>query len=265
MDLLEAFILGAIQGLTEWLPISSSGHLVIAQDILGLPTGKNLLFDLVLHLGTLLAVCAYFRKELGRIAIALLTPKARRDEQMQALRTLGLLLLLATVPVGVIGILLTDVVDEVFNTALVGSALVVNGLLLVTFERLGSKGVRRNASLVDALVIGACQAVAILPGISRSGITIGGGMMRGLEREVAAVFAFLLSVPTLAGAFAYGAVTLDAYDLDLGTALVGFTAAVVAGFLSIQYLLKAIRKNKLWVFGAYCLTVGAAVLLWTWL
>jgi len=165
MDILEALILGAIQGVTEWLPVSSSGHLVIAQEMLGLPAGENLLFDLVVHLGTLFAVCAYFRRELGRIARAMVTPGERRDEHVWALRTLGLLLLLATVPVGVVGILLADAVDEVFDTTLVGAALVVNGLLLVMFERYGSRGARRNATLVDALFIGACQAVSILPGI----------------------------------------------------------------------------------------------------
>jgi len=263
MDLLEALVLGVIQGVTEWLPISSSGHLVIAQEILGLAARENLLFDLVVHLGTLVAVCAYFSKELGRIASALLTPRAGRDQQRQALWTLGMLLLVGTIPAGIVGLLLSDVVDEIFRPALVGAALLLNGLMLVAVERAGSAGTRRNATLKDALVIGTCQAASIVPGISRSGITISGGMMMGLEREVAAVFAFLVSVPTLAGAFAYGLATLDAYDLDLASAAVGFAAALVTGLLAIRYLLSAVRKGRLWVFGAYCLVAGAAVLAWS--
>ncbi|MEM4233288.1 MAG: undecaprenyl-diphosphate phosphatase [Thermoplasmata archaeon] len=262
MDLLDALVLGVIQGVTEWLPISSSGHLVIAQEMLGLPARESLLFDLVVHLGTLVAVCAYFYRELGRIISALLTPRSRRDAQRQALWTLGVLLLVATVPAAVAGLLLSEVVDELFNVATVGAALVANGLVLIAVERTSSAGTRRNATLKDAVIVGTFQAISIVPGISRSGITISGGMLRGLERETAAVFAFLLSVPTLAGAFAYGLATLDTYDLDLASAVAGFAAALLTGVIAIAYLLRAVRKGRLWVFGVYCLAAGSAVLAW---
>lgn len=262
MDLLDALVLGIIQGVTEWLPISSSGHLVIAQEMLGLPARENLLFDLVVHLGTLVAVCAYFYRELGRIVSALLTPRSRRDPQRQALWTLGMLLLVATIPAAVAGLLLSGVVEELFNAVTVGAALVLNGIVLIAVERTSSAGARRNATLKDAVIVGTFQAISIVPGISRSGMTISGGMLRGLERETAAVFAFLLSVPTLAGAFAYGLATLDSYDLDLASAAAGFVAALLTGLVAISYLIKAVRGGRLWVFGAYCLAVGAAVLLW---
>ena len=260
MDAFEALVLGIIQGLTEWLPVSSSGHLVIAEELLGLPASENLLFDLVVHLGTLLAVCTYFRKELGRIISSLMTPKAKRDPQREALRTLGLLLLVGTVPAAIVGVLLTNVIEDIFDLTLVGAALIANAGFLFVAQRLGSNGTRRNAKLLDAIVIGTFQAVAIIPGISRSGSTLGGGMLRGLEKEIAATFAFLLSVPTLLGAFFYGLVKLDSYDLNLTMALIGFVGAFAIGLASIEYLLKAVRANKLWLFSIYCAIVGAIVI-----
>lgn len=258
MNLVEAFVLGAIQGITEWLPVSSSGHLVLAQQVLDLNSSENVLFDLIVHLGTLLAVCGYFYKELGRIVYSLFSRRATRTPQMEALRTLGFLLIIATIPVAIVGLLLTDWIESIFTARIVATALVVNGLMLVMYERFGSKGTRRNARLYDSIVIGLFQAVSIIPGISRSGSTIGGGMLRGLEREVAAVFAFLVSVPTLGGALVYGLVTLERYELDLLSAVTGLFVAFATGLLSIQYLLKAVRQGKLWIFGIYCVLVGFA-------
>jgi len=259
MDAFQAIILGIIQGVTEWLPISSSGHLVIAQELLDLPARENLLFDLVAHLGTLVAVCVYFRKELMRIVRSMFTAKASRGPDREALRMLGLLLLIGTVPVAIVGLLLTEVIEDVFDLRLVGFALVANAALLFVAERYGAKGTRRSARLVDALVIGTFQAIAIVPGISRSGFTLSGGMFRGLEREIAATFAFLLSVPTLLGAFAYGLITLERYDADLATFAIGFVGAFIVGLASIEYLLKAVRSGKLWIFSVYCALVGAIV------
>jgi len=260
MNLVEAFILGAIQGITEWLPISSSGHLVLAQDILDMTSQENLVFDLIVHLGTLLAVCVYFSKELGRIIVSMLTSKNRRDAQMNTLRTLGFLLLVATIPAAIVGVLISSFVEDLFGVRNVGIALVMNGLLLFAFSRFASEGTKRNATLKDAIVIGLFQALSIIPGISRSGSTIGGGMLRGLEREVAAVFAFLVSVPTLVGAICFGALTLDSYDLDIIAAITGLFVAFATGLMSIQYLLKVVRKGKLWVFGVYCIVVGSLAL-----
>jgi len=215
MELVESFVLGVIQGITEWLPVSSSGHLVIAQEFLDMTTEENLLFDLIVHLGTLIAVCVYFSKELARILISLFTSKKNSNPQIDALRKLGFLLLIATIPAAVVGVILNERIESIFTIEVVALALVVNGVLLFVYERFGSSGARRNANLKDAIVIGLFQAVSIIPGISRSGSTIGGGMLRGLEREVAAVFAFLVSVPTLAGAIIYGLLTLENYDLEL--------------------------------------------------
>ncbi len=263
MDELQALILGIVQGLTEWLPVSSSGHLVISQELLGLPAGENLLFDLVVHLGTLLAVCVYFRMELWRVVRSLFMRKAARGAQEDLLLMLGLLLLVGTIPAAVAGILFSDVIEGIFDIRLVGFALIVNAAMLFLFERIGSKGSRKTTKLIDAIAIGTFQAVAIIPGISRSGSTIGGGMLRGLERETAAVFAFLLSVPTLLGAFSFGVLTLERFDTDLVTGAIGLIAALGTGIVSIDSLLKAVRKGKLWVFGIYCVAVGTIVVLLT--
>ena len=263
MDLLEALVLGIIQGITEWLPVSSSGHLVIGQELLGLPTGDNLLFDLMVHMGTVLAVCTYFRRELWRICLALLSRREHRDEQLTQLRLLGLMILLGTVPIALAGVVFADRVDEAFTIELVGAALIVNAVVLVIAERVGSRAEKRTVRAVDAIVIGVFQAIAVLPGISRSGFTISGGMFRGVEREMAATFAFLLSVPALLGAFAYGVYALDEQGSDLLILFAGALSAFVVGLMSIDYLLKAVRSGKLWVFGAYCLILGTAVLAYT--
>lgn len=259
MDALGALVLGIVQGITEWLPVSSSGHLVISEHLMGLDSGENLVFDLVVHLGTLLAVMIYFRKELWRIVSAFLRRGAAKGSPERDLRSLGVLLLVGTVPAGVAGVLFNDAIANVFDMRYVGLALIANALMLFCFERFWARGTRKQARLLDAIVIGFFQAVSIIPGISRSGSTIGGGMLRGLERETAAVFAFLLSVPTLAGAFSYGFLTLDRYDTALDTSLIGFAAAMLVGLVSIRYLLKAVRSGKLWVFAVYCAVLGTTV------
>ncbi len=263
MDAFQAFVLGIVQGFTEWLPVSSSGHLVIMQDLLGLRPDENLVFDLFAHLGTLVAVCVFFRKELGRIVLAVFTRHSQVGPQEAALRLLAALIIVGTIPAAVVGLLFSDYIEEVFDLRLVGFALLANAVFLFSFERVGADGTRKSAKLGDAIVIGLFQAVAILPGISRSGSTIGGGMLRGLERETAAVFAFLLSVPTLIGAFAVGVVTLENNEATLLTLLVGFVVAFAVGLASIEYLLKAVKSKKLWIFAVYCAVVGALVVVFT--
>jgi undecaprenyl-diphosphatase len=254
MDFLEAIALGIIQGITEWLPVSSSGHLVFAQELLDLPAGENLLFDLMVHLGTMLAVCVYFRRELWRIVAALFSGSGRSEQERQ-LRWLGIMIMVGTVPIAALGLVVSDGIEDIFDLRLVGMALMVNAAVLVLAERLPS-GRKREIRLVDAIAIGVFQAVAIIPGISRSGFSISGGMFRGLQREMAATFAFLLSVPALLGAFAYGAATLERYDAYLVTLVAGAAVAFTVGLVSIDYLLKAVRDGKLWVFSVYCVVVG---------
>ncbi len=263
MDLIHALLLGIIQGITEWLPVSSSGHLVIAQELLGMSAEENLLFDLFVHAGTLAAVCVYFRREILKIFSAMFMSKEVRNKNDDQLRKLGYLILIATIPVGITGILLTDVVEEIFTLQLVGVALLINASILVLAERSGTKNVKKSVGFVEAMVAGIFQAVAIVPGISRSGSTISGGLFTGVEREVAATFAFLLSVPALVAAFAYGMVNLDSYDSDVIIMSIGAVSAFLTGLASIGFLLKAVKSGRLWIFGAYCAILGSIVIAFT--
>lgn len=257
MDAVQALILGIIQGVTEWLPISSSGHLVIAQNLLGLKADQNLFFDLVVHLGTIVAVIVYFRVELWRVVSSFFvrTP----SEERRGLRRLGLLLLAGTVPIALAGVLFKDQIESVFDIRLVGVALIANAGVLWVAHTYGSKGSKKTPGVADAIIVGVFQVVSIIPGISRSGSTLSGGMMRGLEREAAAVFAFLLSVPALLGASAYGLVTLDSFDATGSSLVLGFSAALVVGLASIEYLLRIVRSGRLWIFAVYCAVAGVLV------
>lgn len=259
MEFLEALLLGIIQGLTEWLPVSSSGHLVVAQELLGMSADENLLFDLMVHLGTVLAVLAYFRRELYDITRAVLTRKAT-DPRNDELRLLGYMMILGTIPIAAVGLIVSNSVGDVFTARMVGAALIVNAIVLVAAERRASGAKRGSVKPKDAIVVGLFQAVSIIPGISRSGFSICGGLLMGIEKEAAATFAFLLSVPTLLGAFAYGAATLDAQDAATGAMVVGLVSAFLVGVVAIDFLLKAIRAGRLWIFGAYCMALGVVAL-----
>lgn len=233
---------------------------MVAQHLLELRADEQLVFDLVVHLGTILAVVVFFRKELARIVASFFVSGERLDAQKRDLRKLGLLLILATVPVAVAGLLIGDKMEEIFDIDYVGFAFVANACVLFIASRFWSAGNKRSAGTADSVVIGLFQAISVVPGISRSGSTISGGMSRGLEKETAAVFAFLLSVPALLGAFVYGIATLDSYETDLASATIGFATAFVVGLVSIKYLLKAVKAGKLWWFGAYTLALGLAII-----
>ena len=263
MEPLQALIMGIVQGLTEWLPVSSSGHLVIVQDLLGLKSSQNLIFDLVLHMGTLLAVVVFFRMELWRIVWSVLAWRSAKGADQAQLRRLALLLIIGTIPAGIAGVLFKTEIEDAFTVRLVGVALLVNACILFAAWRYGSKGTRKSAGFGDAIVIGLFQVASIIPGISRSGSTIGSGMLRGLEKETAAVFAFLLSVPVLVAAFAYGVVSLPSYDATLLTESIGFVTSFAVGLVSIDYLLKAVKSGRLWIFSLYCAVVGVLVVILT--
>lgn len=260
MELIDALVLGVIQGVTEWLPVSSSGHLVIGQEMLGLPANENLLFDLMVHLGTVLAVCVYFRREFWNILRAMI-PRSQCGPDRDQLRLLGAAIAVGTIPIAVVGLLISGEVEDIFTLPMVGVALLVNAVVLVVAERIASDR-KKSVRPFDALLIGIFQAVAIIPGISRSGFTISGGLLRGVEREAAATFAFLLSVPALIGAFVYGVLALERYDAEAVTMLVGMATAFVVGIASIDVLLRVVRAGGLWAFGAYCAVVGVIVIVW---
>lgn len=262
MDSLQAVILGLVQGLTEFLPVSSSGHLVLVPWALGWDE-PGLLFDTVLHWGTLLAVVVYFWADLWSLARAWVGSIARRKvDTPQA--WLAWLIVIATVPAAIIGFLLNDFFESLFSApAAVGGLLLVTGGILAAAEIFYPKIPKVDTlRLGDALVVGLAQAAAIAPGLSRSGLTITAGVFRGLGREAAARFSFLLSVPIILGA---GLTQVVDAIADPGATTwfplaLGFTAAAISGYLAIHFLLGFVRRRRFWPFAAYCWIVGLAAL-----
>jgi undecaprenyl-diphosphatase len=243
-----AMVLGLVQGLTEFLPVSSSGHLVVVQHFLAVP-GASVAFDVFLHLATLLAVVVYFRKDLRAIL---------RDRRRM------LLLLVGSIPAGFAGVLLEDFFSRLFSSVLtVGGALLATGFILWGAERLAASYRRprraERMTLMDAWWVGVGQAVAIIPGVSRSGTTIAVGLAVGLERETAARFSFLLSVPVILGAAALKLRHLPVSSLtDLAPLAAGFLMAFLSGLAAIRLLLGAVRQNRLTIFSWYVWALGAA-------
>ncbi len=268
MTLIQSIILGIIQGLTEFLPISSSAHLVITPYLLGwnIPAQDGFIFDVLVQLGTLLAVIIYFRDDLFHIIKAVIEGLIRRRPFAEADARLGWLLVLATIPAVVVGIFFKGLVESAFASPLAaGLFLVGTAVLLILAEWLGKRK-RKMDSLnwLDAVVVGIFQAVALLPGISRSGATISGGMFRNLERPSAARFSFLMSVPVMIAAGTVAIVDLIGSPTPTGqipTLLVGFVMAAVVGYLAIRWLLGYLSRRSLFIFAVYCLGVSLLVIM----
>ncbi len=259
----HALILGVLQGLTEFLPVSSSGHLVLGQSILGLKE-PELLFDVLLHVGTLAAVIVFYGKDIRRIAWGWCSSLLGKDSGDGAART-GWLLILGSIPAGIVGVFLGDLVEQMFaSPKLAACALLgTGGILSLSEPRKGGGREEAQMTAKDALIIGLFQAFAIVPGISRSGATIAAALMRGVAREQAARFSFLLSVPAILGAFA-----LKIKDLEgpLGARLlpyaVGALAAAIVGTLALGWLIRLVRGGNLARFRYYCWGAGSVALIY---
>jgi undecaprenyl-diphosphatase len=259
----QAVWLGVVQGATEFLPVSSSGHLVIVPYLLGWPD-PGLTLDAILHLGTLMAVLGYFWKDLWRLAQG-----AWRGVRGQAAddpdARLAWAIVVGTVPAAVIGFLLEDVVERLFEAPRAAAAfLLVTAALLVLSEVVGRRERPLAAmSWTHALGIGLAQTLAIAPGISRSGSTIAAGLLLGYRREDATRFSFLLSVPIVLGSGMYQLLKLMSQGMGRVTALAvvgGFVAAALTGYLAIVALLALVRRRGLWPFAVYCAALGLLVL-----
>jgi undecaprenyl-diphosphatase len=250
MNLLEVVILAVLQGIAEFLPISSSGHLVLAQHFLG-ASSPGIALEVVLHLGTLAAVVILYARDIAMLAAGVF--RLRRD----SLRLLGLLAL-ASIPAGVVGLLFEDALEGVFDSpSVVAFLLVLNGLAL-TAAGLGRKAAEKSGpGAVGALAAGLAQAVAILPGISRSGSTIAALTGTGVSPAGAARFSFLMSIPAVAAAGALKAAGGFPAGGPGGPLLVaGFAVSLATGLFALRLLLRALTRGKLWVFGAYCVAAG---------
>ncbi len=241
MDWVAALLLGALQGLTEWLPVSSSGHLALAEHYFGVEAPVS--FNVMLHFGTLLAVTAFFRRDLREIA---------GDKKLLA----GLAV--ALVPTALIGLAFKPFFESLFSSPpAIAFALLVTAAFLVLSEKLRPV---KLPFFTSAFLVGAAQGFAVAPGLSRSGATIGAGLLSGVSREKAARFSFLLAVPAIAGAtLLEGVKAFSFVGLDAFAVLAGVAAAAVTGYLSIGVLLGAVKKKRFSWFAAYCVVLASAV------
>jgi len=262
MDLVQAVVLAIVQGLSEFLPISSSGHLILIPHFLGW-SDQGLAFDVAVHVGTLLAVLIYFRRQLGTMAVAWVDSVLRRKHTRDS--RLAWQILVATVPVGLVGLAFDDFIETNLRSPLfVAGTLTVFGLLMYAADRFG-KGDRDEYGLSwgQALTIGVAQALALMPGTSRSGVTMTAGRMLGLTRSAAARFSFLLAVPGIAAAGAYEGLKLATSPEPVAwqPMLVGAFFAALSGIACIHFLIRFIERIGLLPFALYRLLL-AALIVW---
>lgn len=268
MDIIQAIIIGLVQGLTEFLPVSSSAHLIFAQQALGV-ADVGLAFDVLLHVGTLVAVIVYFFNDIIEMIkgffLSLVDlkegkfiPELKRDPY----KKLAWLTIIATIPVGVVGILFNDIVEELFTGLTVPAfLLLITGCLLYASQRMNSGRIDvTNITVKEALIMGCGQALAILPGLSRSGTTIATGLFAGLDKEFAAKFSFILSIPAILGAAVVQLKDLGSANIEFSACIAGFIVAAISGYFAISFLLKLVREKSLDIFAYYCWIVGIIIL-----
>jgi undecaprenyl-diphosphatase len=267
MSILQAAFLGVVQGLTEFLPVSSSGHLVLARQLLNVSNPEMLSFDVYVHFGTLISVCIIFRKDIGSIVISF-WDAARTRAWKTAYETneyfrLGAAILVASVPAAIIGLKFHDQIAETFrDPKLVSVNLVITGLFLF-LTRFPKAVEGKRIGIISGFIIGIAQSVAILPGISRSGSTISTALFLRLSPSLAARFSFLLSVPVIAGAALLEAKTVlrQGMEMGFGPFIVGLVAAAVTGYFAIKLLLRIIERGRFSWFAFYCFVIGIAGIL----
>jgi undecaprenyl-diphosphatase len=260
MDSIQVIVLAIVQGITEFLPISSSGHLILVPRFFGWPD-QGLAFDAAIHIGTLAAIVLYFRVQLGHMARAWTASMVTRQLTPDA--RLGWAVLWGTIPVGLVGLLFNDYIEANFRSPLlVATTLSVFGILLWIADRLGRR-VRDEYSVgwVDVVLIGIAQAMALVPGTSRSGITMTAGLARGLTREAAARYSFLLAVPGTALAAFYECWKMYKAQaaIDWTPVFLGIALAALSGFLCIHFLLRFIQKIGMWPFTVYRLLLAGVI------
>jgi undecaprenyl-diphosphatase len=272
MNIFHSLILGIIQGLTEFIPVSSTAHLLIGQRLLDLPTGDAMFsFLVIVQLGTLVSLFAFYWKDLLTIlqstlqAIPTIFTKPRENWNLTPETWLGIYIIIATIPALIVGYLLKDLVEALFRQPMLEASIrLFSAAILLTLAELMAKKNRTIESMtwLDALIVGLFQIVAVFPGASRSGSTISGGMFRGFDRPSAARFSFLMSVPVMLAAGGYK--MLDVIQMsDLGEFLpllaMGFITAAIVGWFAIKWLIGYLSKHSLYVFAAYCAILGTVI------
>ncbi len=266
---LQAIIMGLVQGLTEFLPVSSSGHLVLSKFILGADLGTSALFEILLHVGTLAAVFVFYWKDvLNLIKEGLLLIKdcalfilKRQKMEMYLERKMVVFIIVASIPTAVLGLLMEAFLEDLFLSSViaVGFALLVTGTFLMMIRKMpkGHKTLKEMKGR-DALTVGIVQGIATIPGISRSGSTVTAGIFCGLDKEFAFRFSFLMSIPAILGAAVLKVLDVDGADLaaNAGPYLAGMLVSAVIGYACIRWLKNLIQKDQFHYFGYYCLAVG---------
>ena len=267
MDILEILILGFVQGIAEFLPISSSAHLIIFRDIFGIGSGMsanmNLTFDIALHFGTLLAIGVFFFKDFIKMIQKGFT-KGVKDDDGKILWYL----VAATIPAAIVGVLFEEAIENVVrsNYVVIAIALAVMGIIIYLADKFSKETKTiKKITLKDAILVGCSQVFALIPGFSRSGTTIAAGRVLGLDRESAAKFSFFLSAPVVLGAVCLQLIKGTAFSViaaNLGTFILGILVSFVIGLLCIKYLLKYLQKHNFKIFMIYRVVLAAVVLIY---
>lgn len=249
VSLIETLILSVIQGICEWFPISSSGHLAIFHNIFGF---QSLSFDVFLHFASIFAVLFAFRKDI----LAIFYPLNKKN-----IKYLGLLLI-GIIPAGIIGVLFRDFIEGFFSSLFyLGIFFIISGVLVYSTKFFKLK--KENINWMDSLFIGIFQAIAILPGISRSGATISGGLIRGVDKEQALKFSFLMAIPLIFGASILELNNLIISDISYWLLLISFLITFFVSLFTINVLLKIVKSDKFYLFGVYNFILGIFVLIWS--
>ena len=273
MSYFEAVILGLVQGLAEFLPISSSGHLALLQQAFGISEDKVLLFAVLLHVGTLLSVFIVYWKDIWELIVELCltirdlcTGRGLRLEE-RPVRKLGVMIIAATIPTAIIGLAFSDFFDSLYTSVIpIGVGLIITGFLLIFAEKMGegNRGIRQM-NYRNAIFIGLVQGVAICPGISRSGSTLFGSLICNLDRKFAVKFVFLISIPSILGSAVLetpAAIEAGVTAAEIGPILVGMLVAAVSGLIAIKTMIKIVSNKKLSYFSYYVWAVGLFVVLY---
>jgi len=252
LTLIDMLILAVVQGITEWLPISSFGHLAIVEESLGLEL--PLVFNVMLHIGTVFVVLAVFWRDIIKIVKAFISLDFKTDEGK-----LAIFITVGSVPTALIGFFFHDIFESFsHNLVAVGVALLINGFVLFISKR---RKTDRELSFLDSLLIGTAQGIAIAPGISRSGVTIATGFLRRVKKEIAFKYSFLLSVPAVIGATAMESRDLVVGNVDVIALFLGAIVSMIVGYTSLKFLQKIVTNEKFHLFAYYCWMVGLITVL----
>lgn len=267
MNWFESIILGLVQGLTEYLPISSSGHLAIASSLFGVEAEENLTFTIVVHIATVLSTLTILWKEIVWILKDIFSRQSWKSYSgLNDGTKYAINIIISMIPIGIVGVFFKDTIEEVFGSglAIVGTMLLITAALLI-FSYYAKPRQKENVSMAHAFVIGIAQALAVLPGLSRSGSTIATGLLLGNKKESLAQFSFLMVIPPI-----LGEALLDGMDLfsegagggiSAGVLILGFLAAYLSGCAACKWMISIVRKGKLVWFGVYCAIAGLVTLL----